>query len=81
MYSFVYLDIIMHVYTAVLIHFIHFSFLCCFVEYYTQIEYILVRSFTTKLLMSALSSVIDIILRIANVCFSFGIFIESCNSL
>ena len=36
--------------------------------------------FSTKLLMSHLSSIINIILRIVNLCFSFGVFPASCKS-
>ena len=35
---------------------------------------------TNKLLMSHLSSIINIILRIVNLCFSFGVFQASCKS-
>ena len=36
--------------------------------------------FPTKLLMSHLSSIINIILRIVNICFSFGDFPASCKT-
>ena len=65
-YSFVDIDTIMSVCTAV---FDIFQPLSCGLD-----------RFPTKLLMSHLSSIINVILRIVNLCFSFGEFPASCKS-
>ena len=80
-YSFVDIDIIMPVCTAVVDTFQSIS---C--DALSSIIYKLNRStcgldpFPTKLLMSHLSSIINIILRIVNLCFSSGVFSASCKS-
>ena len=66
MYSFVDIDIIMPVCTAV---FDTFQPLSCVLD-----------PFPTKLLMSHLSSILDIILCIVNLCFSSGVFPTPCKS-
>ena len=76
-YSFVDIDIIMPVCTAVVDTFQPIS---C--DVLSSIIYKLNRStcgldpFPTKLLMSHLSSIINIILRIVNLCFSSGVFLS-----
>ena len=81
MYSFVDIDIIMPVCTAV---FDTFQPLSC--DVLASIINKLSRTtcgldpFQTKLLMSHLSSIINIILRIVNLCFSSGDFPASCKS-
>ena len=80
-YSFVDIDIIMPVCTAV---FDTFQPLSC--DVLTSIIHKLNRTvcgldpFPTKLLMSHISSIINIILRIVNFCFSSGDFPASCKS-
>ena len=80
-YSFVDIDTIMPVYTAV---FDTFQPLSC--DVLASIIHKLNRTtcgldpFPTKLLMSHLSSIINIILRIVNLCFSSGDFPASCKS-
>ena len=67
-YSFVDIDIIMSVCTSV---FDTFQPISC--DVLTSIIH-------KKLLMSHLSSIINIILCIVNLCFSFGVFPASCKS-
>ena len=80
-YSFVDIDTIMPVCTAV---FDTFQPLSC--DVLASIIHKLNRTtcgldpFPTKLLMSHLSSIINIILRIVNICFSSGDFPASCKS-
>ena len=80
-YSFVDIDAIMPVCTAV---FDTFQQLSC--DVWASIIHKLNRTtcglnpFPTKLLMSHLSSIINIILRIVNLCFSSGDFPASCKS-
>ena len=80
-YSFVAIDIIMPVCTAVLDTFQPIS---C--DVLSSIIHKLNRTtcgldpFPTKLLMSHLSSIINIILRIVNLCFLPGVFPASCKS-
>ena len=81
LYSFVDIDTIMPVYTAV---FDTFQPLSC--DVLASIIHKLNRTtcgldpFPTKLLMSHLSSIINIILRIVNLCFSSSDFPASCKS-
>ena len=80
-HSFVDIDTIMHVCTAV---FDTFQPLSC--DVLASIIHKLNRTtcgldpFPTKLMMSHLSSIINIILRIVNLCFSSGDFPASCKS-
>ena len=79
MYSFVDIDIIMPACTAV---FDTFHPLSCDVlsSLISKLNKTMLDPFPTKLLMSHLSSILDIILCILNLCFSSGVFPTPCKS-
>ena len=68
--------------TADLIHFTHFPVMFCQVLFIRKLNKTtcVLDPFPTKLLMAHLSSILDIILCIVNLCFSSGVFPTPCMS-
>ena len=81
MYSFVDIDIIMPACTAVFdtFHPLSCDVLSSLISKLNKTTCVL-DPFPTKLLMSHLSSILDIILCIVNLCFSSGVFPTPCKS-
>ena len=80
-YSFVDIDIIMHVCTAVFdtFHPLSCDVLSSLISKLNETTCVL-DPFPTKLLMSHLSSILDIFLCIVNLCFSSGVIPTPCKS-